>query len=285
MKVPSHSLLWACRNSAALRSAGGAVAGHFRKACRCRSSSQLAQIQPPPKNRQTCFEGPFGEVLNSDPGSVSNPFRFSTKYQDDETGLLYYGYRYYNASTGRWLNTDPLEEDGGLNLYALKNDLVNGIDPDGRCTLGMCAENRRAALAKGERCNPLVPDYWPTDEHDPCCAPPAKVEAYAVDDGSKKSTYKMKIVFTQLKNAHQMQINWKTCYRAGGQYGVLPSCNNSGSCTFDVTGMGDNGSWMIGIWINWLSCEGGSYERRGPIHLGLNRHTLWRPGSRKWICD
>jgi RHS repeat-associated protein len=29
-----------------------------------------------------------------------NPFRFSTKYQDDETDLLYYGHRYYKASTG-----------------------------------------------------------------------------------------------------------------------------------------------------------------------------------------
>ena len=42
----------------------------------------------------------------------ANPFRFSTKYQDDETDLLYYGYRYYNASTGRWISRDPLEEAG-----------------------------------------------------------------------------------------------------------------------------------------------------------------------------
>jgi RHS repeat-associated protein len=46
-----------------------------------------------------------------------NPFRFSTKYQDDETDLVYYGYRYYNASTGRFLNQDPIGEQGGLNLY------------------------------------------------------------------------------------------------------------------------------------------------------------------------
>jgi len=46
-----------------------------------------------------------------------NPFRFSTKYQDDETDLLYYGHRYYNASTGRWPNRDPIEEQGGLNVY------------------------------------------------------------------------------------------------------------------------------------------------------------------------
>jgi RHS repeat-associated protein len=47
----------------------------------------------------------------------TNPFRFSTKYQDDETDLLYYGYRYYNASTGRWLSRDPIGIRGGLNLY------------------------------------------------------------------------------------------------------------------------------------------------------------------------
>jgi len=43
----------------------------------------------------------------------ANPFRFSTKYQNDETDLLYYGYLYYNASTGRWLSRDPIEENGG----------------------------------------------------------------------------------------------------------------------------------------------------------------------------
>jgi RHS repeat-associated protein len=62
--------------------------------------------------------GPFGEVIRATgPLAKENPFRFSTKYQDDETDLLYYGYRYYNASTGRWLGRDPLGERGGRNLY------------------------------------------------------------------------------------------------------------------------------------------------------------------------
>ncbi|MGB2636081.1 MAG: RHS repeat-associated core domain-containing protein, partial [Candidatus Acidiferrum sp.] len=47
--------------------------------------------------------GPFGELLRATgPLAFVNPFRFSTKYQDDETGLLYYGHRYYNTSMGRW---------------------------------------------------------------------------------------------------------------------------------------------------------------------------------------
>jgi RHS repeat-associated protein len=55
--------------------------------------------------------GPFGEVIRATgPMAKLNPFRFSTKYEDDETDLLYYGYRYYNASTGRWLSRDPIDQ-------------------------------------------------------------------------------------------------------------------------------------------------------------------------------
>ncbi|HOC58217.1 MAG TPA: RHS repeat-associated core domain-containing protein [Verrucomicrobiota bacterium] len=57
--------------------------------------------------------GPFGEVIRATgPLAKANPFRFSTKYQDDETDLLYYGYRYYSASTGRWISRDPINELG-----------------------------------------------------------------------------------------------------------------------------------------------------------------------------
>jgi RHS repeat-associated protein len=47
-------------------------------------------------------------------------------------GLLYYGYRYYDASTGDWLNRDPLGERGGINLYGfVQNDSLNGFDKFG----------------------------------------------------------------------------------------------------------------------------------------------------------
>jgi RHS repeat-associated protein len=53
--------------------------------------------------------GPFGEVIRqTGPMAKANPFRFSTKYQDDETDLLYYGLRYYTPSTGTWPSRDPL---------------------------------------------------------------------------------------------------------------------------------------------------------------------------------
>jgi RHS repeat-associated protein len=116
MKGSDDSLVRPGRH--AHRGACDCTASHLRKDCRWRSSSQLARIQPPLKNRRTCFEGPFGEVIRATgPMARVNPFRFSTKYQDDETDLLYYGYRFYNASTGRWLSRDPLGQRGGSNLY------------------------------------------------------------------------------------------------------------------------------------------------------------------------
>jgi RHS repeat-associated protein len=62
--------------------------------------------------------GPFGEVLRATgPMATAKPLRFSSKFQDDETDLLYYGQRYYNASTGRWLNPDPLGDQAFLLVY------------------------------------------------------------------------------------------------------------------------------------------------------------------------
>ena len=76
--------------------------------------------------------GPFGEPLRAT-GAIAkaNPFRFSTKYTDQETGLLYYGYRFYSPNLGRWISAGTsLMERGGwytsLRLYA--NNPINKVD-------------------------------------------------------------------------------------------------------------------------------------------------------------
>jgi RHS repeat-associated protein len=73
---------------------------------------------------------PFGNSLRaSGEYAEKNPFRFSTKYIDVETNLIYYGFRYYQPQTGTWLSRDPIEEMGGINLYAFAaNDPVHKID-------------------------------------------------------------------------------------------------------------------------------------------------------------
>jgi RHS repeat-associated protein len=74
--------------------------------------------------------GPFGEAVRGTGPQVGlNPFRWSTKYFDSETNLCYYGYRFYDPSLGRWLNRDPLGEEGGINLYAfVQNSPVGNWD-------------------------------------------------------------------------------------------------------------------------------------------------------------
>lgn len=80
--------------------------------------------------------GPFGEVVQATGVAREIPFGFSTKYADTETALLYYGFRYYNPSTGRWPSRDPIEERGGLNLYGFAyNNPMSHIDTDGRLIL------------------------------------------------------------------------------------------------------------------------------------------------------
>ena len=63
---------------------------------------------------------PFGSLTKTTAAyAASNPFRFSSEYFDEETGLVYYNYRYYNPELGRWISRDPIEEQGGYNLYGM----------------------------------------------------------------------------------------------------------------------------------------------------------------------
>jgi RHS repeat-associated protein len=82
--------------------------------------------------------GPFGEPLRQSGGyALLNPYRFSTKYTDDETGWLDYGLRYYIPATGRWPSRDPIEEEGGINLYGfVGNQSTVKVDALGRRAVG-----------------------------------------------------------------------------------------------------------------------------------------------------
>jgi len=76
---------------------------------------------------------PFGNLTvltESSLGSAAQfAYRFSTKPQDAVTGLYYYGHRWYGSLDGRWPSRDPIEEDGGLNMYGfVGNDGVGKWD-------------------------------------------------------------------------------------------------------------------------------------------------------------
>ena len=61
---------------------------------------------------------PFGNVLSlSGPLAEVNLYRFSSKEAHPVSGLVYYGFRFYDPNLQRWLNRDLLAEAGGINLY------------------------------------------------------------------------------------------------------------------------------------------------------------------------
>jgi RHS repeat-associated protein len=75
----------------------------------------------------------FGNtVAASGTYAATNAYRFSTKPLDSVSDLYYYGFRYYNPSTGRWPSRDPIGERGGLNLYGMvRNNTISTIDLNG----------------------------------------------------------------------------------------------------------------------------------------------------------
>jgi RHS repeat-associated protein len=50
--------------------------------------------------------------------TVINNLRFPGQYDDAETGLYYNCFRYYDPKIGRYLRVDPVEFEGGINVFA-----------------------------------------------------------------------------------------------------------------------------------------------------------------------
>ena len=77
---------------------------------------------------------PFGEVFVEERNNIWNtPYLFNAKEFDEETGLYYYGARYYDPRVSLWISTDPMEDkfpSVSSYTYVLNNPL-NILDPNG----------------------------------------------------------------------------------------------------------------------------------------------------------
>ena len=83
------------------------------------------------RGRRALYEyRPYGGLITSEGNMAEeNKFRFSSEYMDDELGLVYYNYRHLNPLDGRWISRDPIEEEGGWNLFAfVGNKIFNQSD-------------------------------------------------------------------------------------------------------------------------------------------------------------
>jgi len=85
----------------------------------------VSNPEPPPKT-----PSPSGNL------SVSAR-KIGSKNRRSRPRVAYYGYRYYDPQTGRWPSRDPIEEEGGVNLYGfVGNNGVNKWDVLGLDFLG-----------------------------------------------------------------------------------------------------------------------------------------------------
>jgi RHS repeat-associated protein len=79
----------------------------------------------------------FGKIT-AQTGGLDQPFAFTGREYDPETGLYYYRARYYDPKAGRFISKDPIGFGGGdVNLFRyVGNDPVDFTDPEGKSIWG-----------------------------------------------------------------------------------------------------------------------------------------------------
>jgi RHS repeat-associated protein len=115
---------------------------------------------------QTCASLPFGDALNCT-NSLQSPteHHFTGKERDTESGLDYFGARYYASNMGRFMSPDSgadatlgvpvpfadLENPQSLNLYGyVHNNPLRFTDPDGHATWADCGDGSGSQCLFGD---------------------------------------------------------------------------------------------------------------------------------------
>ena len=164
---------------------------------------------------------PFGKTVVAT-GSMAYDFahRFSTKPLDLTTGLYYYGYRYYDPNTGRWPSRDPIEEEGGINLYGfVQNRPTWRVDADGRFDVaGLQEVGKMGEYVFGEN--------WITDFvqdvgafNDSLGKGLVGMIGKKLSDGSLGNPAIE--IYDGVKDLYVTGVDVKTTYEANGSYGLI----------------------------------------------------------------
>lgn len=152
---------------------------------------------------QECYY-PFGGTAawsaRSEAHGRYKTHRYSGK-ERDATGLYYYGFRYYQPWTGRWLSADPAGTVDGLNVYAMvRNNPVVLVDDDGLMLrtvvnwlgLGNQVPESDSGQSSAQPSPAPSPSASPVPEHREPAQPDAANVAPAVESGATNGAGKKK---------------------------------------------------------------------------------------------
>lgn len=134
------------------------------------------------------------ERLKSD---VYQPFRLQNQHYDEETGLHYNFFRYYDPEIGRFTQQDPIGLLGGNNLYQFASNTQNWVDISGleKTIYVMTNENGTffgdhagvAVIDHTEPANSVL--YDPGGSYNGCYNNPSKCKKYEISRGSGDTFY------------------------------------------------------------------------------------------------
>jgi len=106
---------------------------------------------------------PFGEVFIEERNNTWNtPYLFNAKEYDEETGMYYYGARYYEPRISLWMSVDPLaEEYSSLSSYSYcANNPINSVDVKGKKILLVNGFWMKGILGEMIGSNAPKQQYW-----------------------------------------------------------------------------------------------------------------------------
>ncbi|WP_252053671.1 RHS repeat-associated core domain-containing protein [Acinetobacter silvestris] len=160
-----------------------------------------------------CKPHQFGDVLPT--GNLTFPIRHAGQYYDQEVGIFYNYFRDYDPITGRYVESDPIGLDGGLNTYGyVGGNSLHAVDPRGQFAIlipflpeiGLMLNTIGIAILS------QLPDVKNPPKEEKCerednCGPYTRVQAYAIAQTmaqiSRKERYHRPVTDSSLNKTSQ----------------------------------------------------------------------------------